>query len=52
IFVILFTAISSNETDGLDGLNGGVLLMAFTSFAIISFAQNRVDLAAFCAAIS
>ncbi len=52
IFIILFTAISSNETDGLDGLNGGVLLMAFSSFAIISFAQNRVDLAAFCAAIS
>lgn len=52
IFVILFTAISSNETDGLDGLNGGILFMAFSSFAIISFAQNRVDLAAFCAAIS
>ncbi len=52
IFVILFAAISSNETDGLDGLNGGVLLMAFSSFAIISFAQNKVDLAAFCAAIS
>lgn len=52
IFVILFTAISSNETDGLDGLNGGVLFMAFASFAIISFAQNKVDLAAFCAAIS
>jgi phospho-N-acetylmuramoyl-pentapeptide-transferase len=52
IFVILFTAFSSNETDGLDGLNGGVLLMAFASFAIISFSQNHVDLAAFCAAIS
>ncbi len=52
IFVILFTAISSNETDGLDGLNGGVLLTAFASFAIISFAQNRIDLASFCAAIS
>jgi phospho-N-acetylmuramoyl-pentapeptide-transferase len=52
IFVILFTAISSNETDGLDGLNGGVLLIAFTSFAFIAFSQNRLDLAAFCAAIS
>ena len=52
ICVILFSAISSNETDGLDGLNGGVLLMAFASFAIISFAQNKVDLASFCAAIS
>ncbi|MFA5615048.1 MAG: hypothetical protein WC993_11340, partial [Methanoculleus sp.] len=35
IFVILFTAISSNETDGLDGLNGGVLFIAFSSFSII-----------------
>ena len=52
IFVILFSAISSNETDGLDGLNGGVLLMAFFSFAVIAFLQNKVDLAAFCAAIS
>ncbi len=52
IFVIIFSAISSNETDGLDGLNGGVLLMAFGSFALIAFFQNRMDLAAFCAAVS
>jgi phospho-N-acetylmuramoyl-pentapeptide-transferase len=52
IFVILFAAISSNETDGLDGLNGGVLLMGFLSFAIIAFMQNKVDLSAFCAAIA
>ena len=52
IFIILFAAISSNETDGLDGLNGGVLLIAFGSFAMISFFQNKMDLAAFCAAIS
>ncbi|GBE17103.1 phospho-N-acetylmuramoyl-pentapeptide-transferase [bacterium BMS3Abin15] len=52
VFVIFFTAFSSNETDGLDGLNGGVLLMAFASFTIIAFLQNKVDMAAFCAAIS
>ena len=52
IFVILFAAISSNETDGLDGLNGGVLLMAFGSFALIAFFQNKIDLAAFCAAVA
>ncbi len=52
IFVILFSAISSNETDGLDGLNGGVLLVAFFSFAIIAFFQNKVDLASFCAAMA
>lgn len=52
LFVILFAAISSNETDGLDGLNGGVLLIAFSSFALIAFMHNKVDLASFCAAVS
>ncbi len=52
IFIILFTAISSNETDGLDGLNAGILSIAFSSFALIAFAQNKVDLAAFCAALA
>jgi len=52
MFVILFCAISSNLTDGLDGLDGGVLLIAFASFATIAFSQNKMDLAAFCAAIS
>ena len=52
MFIMLFAAISSNETDGLDGLNAGVLLFAFTAFAILAFFQNKVDLASFCAAIS
>lgn len=52
IFVILFTAISSNETDGLDGLNGGVLLMSFSAFAVIAVTQNRMDLASFCSAVA
>jgi phospho-N-acetylmuramoyl-pentapeptide-transferase len=52
IFVILFTAISSNETDGLDGLNAGVLLAAFSAFSLIAFMHNKMDLAAFCAAVS
>lgn len=51
IFVLLFSAISSNETDGLDGLNGGILAMAFIAFALIAFFQNKVNLAAFCVAI-
>lgn len=52
IFVILFAAISSNESDGLDGLNGGILSIAFFAFTLIAYFQNRMDLAAFCAAIS
>ncbi|PIR73573.1 MAG: hypothetical protein COU40_01585 [Candidatus Moranbacteria bacterium CG10_big_fil_rev_8_21_14_0_10_35_21] len=52
IFIILFSAISSNETDGLDGLNAGVLLFGFSAFAIISVFQNKMDLASFSAAIA
>lgn len=52
IGVILFTAFSSNETDGLDGLNAGVLMMAFSAFTVIAFSQNKIDLAAFCIAIA
>src|SRR3989338_76326 len=52
MLVIIFSAISSNETDGLDGLNGGVMLMAFSSFAVLAFIQNKIDLASFCAAVS
>jgi phospho-N-acetylmuramoyl-pentapeptide-transferase len=50
-FVVLATAFSSNITDGLDGLNGGILLIAFASFGLIAFAQSKIDLAGFCAAI-
>jgi phospho-N-acetylmuramoyl-pentapeptide-transferase len=52
IVTVIATAFSSNETDGLDGLNGGILLVAFASFGVIAFAQNKIDLAAFCGAIS
>lgn len=52
IFVIVATAISSNETDGLDGLNAGILIQAFSGFAIIAFFQQRMDLAAFCAVVA
>jgi phospho-N-acetylmuramoyl-pentapeptide-transferase len=51
VFVVLATAFSSNITDGLDGLNGGILLIAYAAFGVIAFAQNKIDLAAFCAAI-
>jgi len=51
IFVIVATSFSVNETDGLDGLAGGSLLIAFSSYAIISFAMGRYELAAFCGVI-
>ncbi len=51
IFVIVATAFSVNEADGLDGLAGGTLLTSFGAFAIIAFAQGRYDLAVFCGVI-
>lgn len=51
IFVIVATSFSVNETDGLDGLAGGTLLVAFVSYGVISFVMGRYDLAAFCAVI-
>lgn len=51
IFIIVATSFSVNETDGLDGLAGGTLLIAFASYGIISFVMGRYDLATFCAVI-
>ncbi|MFA5954689.1 MAG: phospho-N-acetylmuramoyl-pentapeptide-transferase [Patescibacteria group bacterium] len=50
--VIVATAFSVNEVDGLDGLAGGVLLIVLVAYSIISFAQDRYDLAAFIAVLS
>lgn len=47
IFVIVASAFSANETDGLDGLLGGVSLFAFCSLCAVAFALGRFDLAAF-----
>lgn len=52
IFIIVATSFSVNETDGLDGLAGGTLLIAFASYGVIAFAMGRYDLATFCAVIS
>jgi len=51
IFVIVATAFSVNESDGLDGLAGGTLLAAFGAFGAIAFAQGKYDLATFCGVI-
>lgn len=51
ILVIIASAFSANETDGLDGLLGGVSLFAFSAFAVVAYALERYDLAAFLAVI-
>ncbi|HEY5221103.1 MAG TPA: phospho-N-acetylmuramoyl-pentapeptide-transferase [Candidatus Paceibacterota bacterium] len=51
IFIIFAAAFSANETDGLDGLLGGVSLFAFVSLATVAFVLHSYDLAAFCGAV-
>lgn len=51
IFIIVATAFSTNETDGLDGLAGGILMIGFIALGIIAFSQGKTDLASFCGAI-
>lgn len=51
IFVVFATAFSVNETDGLDGLAGGVLAIAFAAYIFISIVQGKADLAVFCSVI-
>lgn len=51
IMVIVATAFSVNETDGLDGLAGGTLLTSFVSYGVIAFIIGKYDLAVFCAVI-
>lgn len=51
IFIIVASAFSANETDGLDGLAGGVFLTMFAAYGAIAFDQGRMDLVTFIAAI-
>lgn len=51
IMVIVSTAFSANETDGLDGLAGGIFLTMFAAYGVIAFDQGRLDLVIFIGAI-
>ncbi len=42
---------ASGVIDGIDGLSGGVFASVFASYTIIAFAQEQINLAAFCATI-
>ena len=51
VFIIVATSFSVNETDGLDGLAGGLLAASFAAYGIIAFTQGRYDLATLCGVI-
>jgi phospho-N-acetylmuramoyl-pentapeptide-transferase len=45
IFFVMFTANAVNIADGLDGLSGGSLIIAFMGLATISWMNGRVSFA-------
>lgn len=51
VFIMVATAFSMNETDGLDGLSGGTFMTMFAVLGAIAFDQGRMDLVTFIAAI-
>ena len=52
VAVLMFTTFSANETDGLDGLAGGVFAACFMSYAVIAIVQGKPELAAFCGTVT
>jgi phospho-N-acetylmuramoyl-pentapeptide-transferase len=51
ILVIYMMSNAVNVTDGLDGLAGGLLIIAFSSLIAVSFARENYFLATFCGVI-
>jgi phospho-N-acetylmuramoyl-pentapeptide-transferase len=51
MFIVVATAFSANETDGLDGLFGGTALFAFLALTAVAFSTGLYHLAAFGGAV-
>lgn len=49
--IVVLGVFSGSVIDGIDGLAAGVMASAYGSFMVIAFAQNQIDLAAFCAVV-
>jgi phospho-N-acetylmuramoyl-pentapeptide-transferase len=55
-FIPLFIAFmigiySGGIIDGIDGLSGGIFSVLFSSYALLAYHNNQIDLAAFCMVI-
>lgn len=48
VLVVVATTNAVNITDGLDGLAGGLVAIAFGNYAIIAFLEGRFGVAGFC----
>lgn len=51
LVIVVGTSFAVNQTDGLDGLAGGTLLISFFAYMLIAFSQGRENLAAFLGVI-
>lgn len=49
VFIVVGTSNAVNFTDGLDGLAGGLLVIAFGAFGILAYIAHLSILSAFCA---
>lgn len=49
--IVALSVYAGGVIDGIDGLSGGVFASIFSGYTLIAFAQNQIDLAAFCATI-
>lgn len=47
-FAVVATSNSVNITDGLDGLSGGLTMIAYAAFGVIAFLQGNLALFGFC----
>lgn len=52
IFIITGTANAVNITDGLDGLTGGLSIIAFGTYSALAYAHGLLILSAFCALVA
>lgn len=51
-FIILTWLIySGGVIDGIDGLAGGIFAIIFSAYGVIAFAQNQINISAFCFAL-
>lgn len=51
VFVLVGTSFAANQTDGEDGLLGGIMAICFFAYSVIALVQGQPYLAAFCATL-
>ncbi len=51
VLVVISTANAVNISDGLDGLAGGLAVIAFSTYALIALMEGELGIAAFCMTI-